>query len=117
MKKQVVVISNMDDNTYFFSKDHCQNHGLGSNFVPCTHYLPSQVEPRESVPDLYAHATGFTQSEKVIESLQAETRIRLKKLYGKDAKIDYPAYMYKTPDFIEREIDDENKKGKIEWKF
>ena len=51
MKKQVVVISNMDNNTYFFSKDHCQNHGLGSNFVPCTHYLPSQVEPRESVPD------------------------------------------------------------------
>ena len=51
MKKQVVVISNMDNNTYFFSKDHCQNHGLGSNFVPCTHYIPSQVEPRESVPD------------------------------------------------------------------
>ena len=51
MKNQVVVISNMDNNTYFFSKDHCQNHGLGSNFVPCTHYLPSQVEPRESVPD------------------------------------------------------------------
>lgn len=70
-----------------------------------------------SIPDLYAHATGFTQSEKVIESLQAETRIRLKKLYGNDAKIDYPAFMYKTPDFIEREIDDENKKGKIEWKF
>lgn len=51
MKNQVVVISNMNDNTYFFSKDHCQNHGLGNNFVPCTHYLPSQVEPRESVPD------------------------------------------------------------------
>jgi len=51
MKNQVVVISNMDDNTYFFSKDHCQNHGLGKNYVPCTHYLPSQVTPRESVPD------------------------------------------------------------------
>lgn len=51
MKNQVVVIANMDDNTYFFSKDHCQNHGLGGNFVPCTHYLPSQVEPRESVPN------------------------------------------------------------------
>lgn len=47
----LVVISNMDDNTYFFSKDHCQNHGLGSNYVPCTHYLPSRVTPRESVPD------------------------------------------------------------------
>lgn len=51
MKKQVIVISNMDDNVYFFSKDHCQNHGLGSNFVPCTHYIPSLVEPRDSVPD------------------------------------------------------------------
>ncbi len=51
MKKQIVVISNMDDNTYFFSTNHCQDHGLGINFVPCTHYLPSRVEPRESVPD------------------------------------------------------------------
>ena len=25
MKNQVVVISNMDNNTYFFSKDHYQN--------------------------------------------------------------------------------------------
>lgn len=51
MKKQVIVISNMYDNTYFFSKDHCQNHGLGINFVPCTHFLPSHVSPSESVPD------------------------------------------------------------------
>jgi hypothetical protein len=49
MKKQVVVIS--DEKTYFFSKDHCQNHGLGDNYVPCTHFIPSQVTPRESVPD------------------------------------------------------------------
>lgn len=51
MKTQVVVIQNMDDYSYFFSKDHCQNHGLGDMFVPCTHYLPSQVAPRECVPD------------------------------------------------------------------
>lgn len=51
MKNQVVVISNMNNNTYFFSTDHCQNHGLGSNYVSTTHYLPSQVKPRESVPD------------------------------------------------------------------
>ena len=51
MNNQIVVISNMNDNTYFFSKNHCQNHGLSSNFVPCTHYLPSKVVPRECVPD------------------------------------------------------------------
>ena len=51
MKNKVVVISNMDDNTYFFSKNHCQKHNLGANFVPCTHYIPSNVEPRKSVPD------------------------------------------------------------------
>lgn len=47
----IVTISNMNDNTFFFSKDHCQEHGLGSNYVPCTHYIPSMVTPRESVPD------------------------------------------------------------------
>jgi hypothetical protein len=41
----------MYDNTYFFSKDHCQNHGLGDKYVPCTYYLPSLVVPRECVPD------------------------------------------------------------------
>jgi hypothetical protein len=51
MKDQIIVISNMDDNTYFFSKNHCQNHGLGDKFVPCTHYIPSYVAPRKSVPD------------------------------------------------------------------
>ena len=51
MKTQIVVISNMDDNTYFFSKNHCQKHNLGENFVPCTHSIPSNVEPRKSVPD------------------------------------------------------------------
>ena len=50
MKNTIVVISNMDNNTYFFSKNHCQDLGLGENFVPCAHYLPSRVEPRESVP-------------------------------------------------------------------
>jgi hypothetical protein len=51
MKTQVVVISSMDNNTYFFSKNHCQNHNLGEEYVPCTHTLPIQVEPRPSVPD------------------------------------------------------------------
>lgn len=51
MRESIVVISNMEENTYFFSKDHCQNHGLGDSFVPCTHYIPSSVVPRESLPD------------------------------------------------------------------
>jgi len=51
MKDQIVVISSYDRGTYFFSKNHCQNHGLGKDYVPCTHYIPSNVVPRESVPD------------------------------------------------------------------
>ena len=47
----IVTISNLGDNTFFFSKDHCQEHGLGNEYVPCTHYIPSMVTPRESVPD------------------------------------------------------------------
>lgn len=49
MRQQVVVISNNE--TYFFSTDHCQDHGMGDDYVPCTHTLPSCVTPRESVPD------------------------------------------------------------------
>ena len=51
MRQQIIVISNYEDNTYFFTKDHCQEHGLGDNFVPCTHTLPGMVQPRNSVPD------------------------------------------------------------------
>lgn len=47
----VIVISNYDNLTYFFTKNHCQNHNLGSAYVSVTHYLPSHVVPRESVPD------------------------------------------------------------------
>jgi hypothetical protein len=49
--KTIIIISNEETNTFFFSNDHCQNHGLGKDFVPVTHYLPSRVVPRESVPD------------------------------------------------------------------
>lgn len=51
MENQIVVISNDDNNTYFFSKNHCQKHGLGAEYVSCTHYIPSNVASRESVPD------------------------------------------------------------------
>jgi hypothetical protein len=51
MKDQIIVISNMRNNTYFFSKNHCQEHGLGTDYVPCTHYFPRNVTPRKSVPN------------------------------------------------------------------
>lgn len=50
MKQQIVVISNWDTKTFFLSKDHCQTHNL-DGYVPCTHYIPTIVVPRESVPD------------------------------------------------------------------
>jgi len=49
MKKRIVVISNSEK--YFFSTDHCQDHGLGDDYVPCTHTYPINIVPRESVPD------------------------------------------------------------------
>ena len=70
-----------------------------------------------SIPDLYANSMGFTNSSKVIEHLQKETRLKLEKLYGDKAPLSFPTYMFKTPVAIESEIDEENKKGKIEWKF
>lgn len=48
-REKIVVISN--EEFYFFSTDHCQKHKLGSDYVPVTHYLPSYVVARESVPD------------------------------------------------------------------
>lgn len=51
MRQSIIVISNLENNTYFFSTDHCQKHNLGNNFVPCTHGVPSYVVPRESLPD------------------------------------------------------------------
>ncbi len=50
-KKQIVVIGNLDTMEYFFSKDHCQDHGMGKSWVPCTHYVPTCVAARPSVPD------------------------------------------------------------------
>ena len=51
MKKQIVVISSMENNTYFFSKNHCQEHNMGNHYVPTTHTIPSFCEPRKSVSD------------------------------------------------------------------
>lgn len=44
---QITIISNLDTLQYFFANNHCQEHGLGDSFVPCTYRLPIQVEPRD----------------------------------------------------------------------
>lgn len=47
-KTSIVVISDMKN--YFFSTNHCQDHNLGDDFIPCTFSIPMFVEPRESCP-------------------------------------------------------------------
>lgn len=47
----IIVISSIEKGVYFFTKDHCQKNRPGADFVSVTHYLPSQVVPRESLPD------------------------------------------------------------------
>lgn len=51
MKTSITVISSHETGNYFFSTDHCQEHGLGNSYVPCTYNVPMMVEPRKSVPD------------------------------------------------------------------
>lgn len=50
---QIITISNLSTMQYFFTTDHCQDHGLGDDWVPCTYKLPGYVEPRACVPDGY----------------------------------------------------------------
>lgn len=47
----IVVISSEEKGEYFLSKDHCQNHGMGADYVAVTHYLPSNVVPRMGLED------------------------------------------------------------------
>lgn len=49
-KKTIVVIANHDEGKYFFSTNHCQNHGLSEKYVPVTHYFPREVAPRKELP-------------------------------------------------------------------
>jgi hypothetical protein len=49
--ESIITISNLSTGQFFFTTDHCQNHGLGPNWVPCTATLPMHVVPRPCVPD------------------------------------------------------------------
>lgn len=51
MRNSIVVISSYERGEYFFSTDHCQDHGLGDDFVRVTNYLPMHVVPREGLED------------------------------------------------------------------
>jgi hypothetical protein len=50
-KRKIIVISSLEKMTYFFTIDHCQNHLMGDDFIPCTHTIPINVEPREILID------------------------------------------------------------------
>lgn len=48
--KQIITISNIETKEYFFTTDHCQDHNLGSSWVPVTAYVPMDVVPRKELP-------------------------------------------------------------------
>lgn len=47
----IIVISNVNTGEYFFTNNHCQNHNLGSHWVPVISRIPMEVVKRESFPD------------------------------------------------------------------
>ena len=49
--KTITIISSLDRKLFFQSTDHCQEHGLGNDFIPVTYTLPMQVSPRNSLPN------------------------------------------------------------------
>jgi hypothetical protein len=49
--QRIITITNLSLGQFFFTTDHCQNHGLGPDWVPCTATLPMHVVPRPCVPD------------------------------------------------------------------
>ncbi len=49
MEKRITYFLGLEENIYFFSKDHCQK--VGGEFVPVTITVPQQVAPRPSLPD------------------------------------------------------------------
>lgn len=56
---EIVIHQNIDTLEYFFSTDHCQGeksrrgaalYPQGEGWVPVTHYFPSAVAPRPTLP-------------------------------------------------------------------
>jgi len=49
LQQRVTIHSSLDRGEFFFSTDHCQEHGL-EGFVPGTAYLPFDIVPRPALP-------------------------------------------------------------------
>lgn len=49
MLNKIIRIENCDTKQYFYTLDHCQEHGLGSNWVSIITQLPIEVTPRPGV--------------------------------------------------------------------
>jgi hypothetical protein len=51
MRTTLITISSFETNKFFFTDNHCQDHGLGETYVPCTYTLPITVVPRPCLPN------------------------------------------------------------------
>lgn len=49
--QRIIIHSSLVKRQYFFSDNHCQEHGLGKDWVPVTHTLPFFSVPREGLED------------------------------------------------------------------
>ena len=49
--EQIVTISNVNTDEFFFSTDHCQPHNLGECWISCSIRLPMWIVPRENFED------------------------------------------------------------------
>lgn len=43
--ENIIIVSNVKTNEYFFTKDHCQPT-VGEDLVPVTFYMPYHIKPR-----------------------------------------------------------------------
>lgn len=70
------------------------------------------------IPNLFTDGTGYTDSKKMIEHLQRETKAKLDDLYRfSRPEVSYPAFINKSSETIENEIDKVSKQEKIQWKY
>lgn len=48
MKQNIITISNLETNQFFFTTNHCQPHNLGPNWVSCTISNTTREEVKNS---------------------------------------------------------------------
>lgn len=70
------------------------------------------------IPELFTNGTGYTDSKRMIEKLQSETRIKLDNLNRFNlSEVVYPTFVNKPAETIEKEIDIVSKQEKLQWKY